>query len=80
MESWMREAEPDTWEESVSTGCFSRLSMPVTHYRSTAIIESLHEITEIAQMSLSSCIKCDYKDFLHLFKVVRDVFEDKCQI
>ena len=25
-------------------------------------------------------IKCDYIAFLHLVKVVRDVFEDKCHI
>ena len=25
-------------------------------------------------------IKCDYIAFLHLVKVARDVFEDKCQI
>ena len=29
---------------------------------------------------LNYFIKCDYMAFLHLVKVVRDVFEDKCQI
>ena len=63
---------PDAWDESVSTGSFL-LWIPSTqptsygNYRSAAIIESLHEITEVPQMwyfkkifprlhgSLSSC-------------------------
>ena len=54
MDSWKREGTPDALDASVSTGILSL--MPATqltsyrNYRSTAMIESLHEITEIAQM------------------------------
>ena len=29
---------------------------------------------------LYNFFKCDYMTFVHLVKIVRDVFEDKCQI
>ena len=62
-DSWKRGARPDAWKDSASTGCLSKPTMKARdtvkfirkvwiycNYGYTAIIESLHELTEIAQM------------------------------
>ena len=53
MEPWKQEVGSVAWEESVSTGWLSKPTMNAAkqqtsdgNYRSTAIIESLHEINE----------------------------------
>ena len=43
MESWKREARPDAWEESVSTGC---LYKPTMNARDQARIQKIFQVGE----------------------------------